>query len=116
MAVRAVWIALVAAACGGRYGGGSTTPGQPAKAKRGIESAGLPYHVLDRGGHQIDEAEFWARVEASRVVCVGEEHPNPHQHWVQLQVVRHVAGTWQHLALGMAMFQRPFQGVLADSA
>jgi uncharacterized iron-regulated protein len=111
----AVFVGL--AACGGSYGGHATsTSGSPAGGKRGIEAAGLPYHVLDRTGHQLDEAEFWARVDAARVVCVGEEHQNPHHHWVQLQVVRQVATKWPQLALGMEMFQRPFQGVLDDYA
>jgi uncharacterized iron-regulated protein len=102
------------AACGGSYGGRSTTPGDG--KQHGVEAAGLPYHVLDRAGHQLDEAAFWASVERARVVCVGEEHPNPHHHWVQLQVVRHVAPKWRQLVLGMEMFQRPFQGVLDDYA
>jgi uncharacterized iron-regulated protein len=115
MVARAVWIGVVAAACGGRYGGTPATPDE-ARARRGIEAAGLPYHVLDRGGHQLDDATFWSQLDAARVVCVGEEHPNPHHHWMQLQVVQHVAGKWPHLALGMEMFQRPFQGVLDDFA
>jgi uncharacterized iron-regulated protein len=117
MTARAGWIAVFAgvAACGGSYGG-RTAATAGGGGKRGIEAAGLPYHVLDRTGHQLDEAEFWARVDAARVVCVGEEHPNPHHHWVQLQVVRHVVDKWPHVALGMEMFQRPFQGVLDDYA
>jgi uncharacterized iron-regulated protein len=49
-------------------------------------------------------------------VCVGEEHPNPHHHWVQLEVVRRMAKQWKQMALGMEMFQRPFQGPLDDYA
>ena len=118
MLARAVSIAFLVAACAGHYGGKETTPvaAHAEKGPRGIEAAGLPYHVLDRTGHQMDEAAFWAKLKAARVVCVGEEHPNPHHHWVQLQVVQHLAAKWPHLALGMEMFQRPFQGVLDDFA
>ena len=49
-------------------------------------------------------------------MCVGEEHKNPHHHWVELEVVRHLSKQWPHFALGMEMFQRPFQGVLDDFA
>jgi uncharacterized iron-regulated protein len=98
--------------CGGKYGGAPKTPAS-SKPKRGIEDAALPYSVLDRAGHQVDPAAFWAQVGASRVVCVGEDHPNPHHHWFQLEVVKHVAAH-KPLALGMEMFQRPFQGVLDD--
>ncbi|HTR55353.1 MAG TPA: ChaN family lipoprotein [Kofleriaceae bacterium] len=115
MVFRAVWIALAVAACAGTYGGHPpTTPG--AAGPRGVEAAGLPYHVLDRAGHQLDEATFWSRLGAARVACIGEEHPNPHHHWVQLEVVRHLVKVWPHVALGMEMFQRPFQGVLDDFA
>src|SRR5689334_12810612 len=98
-------------ACGGKYGGTARSK----KPKRGIESAGLPYSVVDRNGRQVDTAAFWAQVGASRVVCVGEDHPNPHHHWFQLEVMKHVA-SHRPLALGMEMFQRPFQGVLDDYA
>jgi uncharacterized iron-regulated protein len=59
--------------------------------KHGIEAAALPFHVLDRTGHQIGDKTFWDRLAAERAVCVGEEHPNPHHHWVQLEVVKHLA-------------------------
>lgn len=82
-----------------------------------IEDAGLPTAFLDpKTGHDVPAAAFWDRLAKSRVVCVGEEHSNPHNHWFQLEVVRHLAKTWPHFALGMEMVQRPFQGVLDDYA
>ena len=111
--LRRALLALALTACTrGAYPAAS----KPTAPVKGIESAGLPMHMLDRGGHQLDEKVFWERVAAAQVVCVGEEHPNPHDHWVQLEVVRHLAKIWPHLALGMEMFQRPFQGVLDDYA
>jgi uncharacterized iron-regulated protein len=112
MLTRLVCLALLFG-CGGKYGGQSTTPA--AKGKRGIEAAALAYSVVDRTGRQVDTAAFWAQVASSRVVCVGEDHPNPHHHWFQLEVVKQVS-TRKPLALGMEMFQRPFQGVLDDYA
>src|SRR5262245_19088534 len=91
---------------------GTTTP----QRGRGIEAAALPYSILDaRTGKQVDTAAFWTAVNAARVVCVGEDHPNPHHHWFQLELMTHVA-EHKPLALGMEMFQRPFQGVLDDYA
>ena len=76
-----------------------------------LAMAGLPYQVLDRGGRQVEETAFWARLQKARAVCVGEDHPNPHHHWVQLRVVQEVG---KHkpskLALGLDMVQRPLQG------
>jgi uncharacterized iron-regulated protein len=111
-------LALAVIGCGGRYGGAPAERPRPAKA--GIEAAALPYQIVDaRTGKSVDEPAFWTRLVASRAVCVGEEHPNPHHHWMQLHVVRELIkrqppGT--RLALAMEMFQRPFQGVLDDYA
>ena len=53
---------------------------KPATPKRGIEAAALPFHVLDRTGHQLDDKTFWDRLAAQQIVYVGKEHPNPHHH------------------------------------
>ncbi|HEX3477804.1 MAG TPA: ChaN family lipoprotein [Kofleriaceae bacterium] len=111
-------IALAILGCGGRYGGAPVERPQPARG--GIEAAALPYQIVDaRTGKSVDEPAFWARLVAARAVCLGEEHDNPHHHWMQLHVVRELIrrlppGT--RLALAMEMFQRPFQGVLDDYA
>jgi uncharacterized iron-regulated protein len=111
-------LALAVLGCGGRYGGAPAE--HPRPAGRGIEAAALPYQIVDaRTGKSVDEPAFWGRLAAAHAVCVGEEHPNPHHHWMQLHVVRELIkrlppGT--RLALGMEMFQRPFQGVLDDFA
>jgi uncharacterized iron-regulated protein len=116
MFARLSWL-VVLAACGGNYSG-PTAPQHPAPAKhRGIEDAALPYNVLDaKTGHQIDTNAFWDKLATERAVCVGEEHKNPHHHWVELEIVRRLSKKWPHFALGMEMFQRPFQGVLDDFA
>ena len=114
-----VALAALTIGCGGRYGGTPRTPAPKAPAG-GLEAAALPYAIVDaRTGRAVDEAAFWAKVGTARAVCVGEDHTNPHHHWVQLAVVKHLAkelpkGT--QIALGMEMFQRPFQGVLEDFA
>lgn len=119
MQSRALAIVMVAA-CGGAYGGqppAHPAPEATAKPHRGIEDAALPYTVLDaKTGHQVDTNAFWDKLASERAVCVGEEHKNPHHHWVELEVMRHMIKKWPHAALGMEMFQRPFQGVLDDYA
>lgn len=110
---------LALAACAGNYGG--RPPAKPPEAAPlSLDAAKLPYELIDaRTGKSIDEPAFWTRVAAARAVCVGEEHRNPHHHWVQLHVVRELIqrlpkGT--PIALAMEMFQRPFQGALDDYA
>ncbi|HEY0991037.1 MAG TPA: ChaN family lipoprotein [Kofleriaceae bacterium] len=111
-------LAMTALGCGGRYGGRTAERSQAPRG--GIESAALPYQIVDAHTRKsVDESAFWARLAGARAVCVGEEHPNPHHHWLQLHVVRELVkrlprGT--HLALALEMFQRPFQGVLDDYA
>jgi uncharacterized iron-regulated protein len=123
----ALCVLVVAAACGGRYPGtGTARPGGPTEKagptmpKGGIKNAALPYSVLDgRSGRQLEEAAFWPRLARARAVCVGEEHPNPHHHWVQLYVVRTILKgivAPDNVAVGLEMIQRPFQGVLDDYA
>ena len=108
--------AMMVAACGGRYHATEPAPPAQAQAPRGVEAAALPYKILDRSGHEIAEADFWAKLGAARAVCVGEEHPNPHSHWAQLQVIQHLATHPGGFAIGMEMVQRPFQAVLDDYA
>jgi uncharacterized iron-regulated protein len=124
-----LWIAMSAAlgapACAGHYPSSSdpkpptadkAATGKPDKPPIDIEKSALPMQIVNaRTGHQVEPAAFWAALASERAVCVGEEHPNPHHHWVQLEVVKHLAAQ-PHLALGMEMFQRPFQGVLDDYA
>jgi uncharacterized iron-regulated protein len=114
-------VLLALAACGGgaKYPGG-TTPGKPTETmpKGGIEAAMLPYEIIERGGRGVAEADFWTRMTKARAVCIGEEHPNPHHHWVQLHFVREMSKRIgkEKFALGLEMFQRPFQGPLDDYA
>ena len=105
---------FVIAACGGKHA--TTTPKpEPVVA---LDGAALPYQVLERKGTQIDDAAFLTRISHARAVCVGEEHPNPHHHWVQLHVVRELAKRRgkDKFAVGLEMIQRPFQGPLDDYA
>src|SRR5262245_10638874 len=109
MGARLVVIAFLIGCFGGKRRGVKA----PAP-KKGLEAAALPYSILDRSGHQVDTETFWTAVAGARIVCVGEDHPNPHHHWFQLEVMSQVAKRRQGtpLALGMEMFQRPFQAVL----
>jgi uncharacterized iron-regulated protein len=116
----AMTLVTITSGCAGRYAktnqSGGTTDAAP---KRGIEAAGLPFSILDaRTGRQVETSEFWQRISASQIVCVGEEHKNPHHHWAQLEVIKNLQGNkqWTSPGLGMEMFQRPFQGVLDDYA
>lgn len=83
--------------------------------RHGLDAAALPFRVLRaRGGEELAFDAFVAELGRARAVCIGESHRNPHHHWVQLRVLEELGGEGK--ALGMEMFQRPFQGVLDDFA
>jgi len=108
--------AISVVGCGGAYG---AKPAKPTPPAGGIENAALPYHVLDaRTGRQLDPGMFWTELAKARAVCIGEDHTNPHHHWVQLEIVRELAkrSGGAPFALGLEMVQRPFQGPLDDYA
>lgn len=81
-----------------------------------VRDAALPYHIVDaRTGQEVPAAAFFTALAGAEAICVGEQHPNPHDHWAQLEIIdKLTAGGGAGWGLGMEMFQRPFQGVLAD--
>ncbi len=116
MRARAVVVALIVIGCARS----SARLAKPPPTAIDIERGALPYHVLDaRTGREVDREALWVALASARAVCVGEEHPNPHHHWVQLEVVRQLASRrapGAPFALALEMVQRPFQGVLDDFA
>ena len=84
----------------------------------GIENAELPFEVMDREGGAVSKDDFYAALAEADAVCLGESHRNPHHHWLQLHVLEHLTAEGENnrpaQALGMEMFQRPFQRPLSD--
>ncbi|HEY4241149.1 MAG TPA: ChaN family lipoprotein [Kofleriaceae bacterium] len=111
-------LALVVLAGCATHAAAPATPHAPAGP---LAAAALPYEVLDaRTGHSIAASisVIAPQLAHARAVCIGEDHQNPHHHWVQLEVARALVAAWHGapVALGMEMVQRPFQGVLDDYA
>ena len=102
--------------CGGRQGRGPEAP-------LSVADAGLPFSILrGKSGETIPAKVFIEELGDAHLVCVGESHNNPHHHWVQLWIAKRLFPRWlgkgeakpRPIALGLEMFQRPFQGVLDD--
>jgi uncharacterized iron-regulated protein len=105
-------LAALAAGCGA---------GRGASGPRGVEAAGLPFRVLaGAGGAEVGEAALARAIDGARAVCVGEHHPSPHDHWVQLRLLDGIlarnAARGVATGVGLEMVQRPYQGVLDDYA
>ncbi len=64
------------------------------------------YRVSD--GSAVTKAQLWNDLDSARYVVVGETHTSEADHAVQLEVVRALAERGD-VAIGMEMFQRPFQ-------
>lgn len=115
------WLAL---GCTGTYQQSgqkttTTTAKSPASAELDVKSAGMPYKILRaKGGQEIPTETFYGELGAADAICVGEQHSDPHHHWAQLEVLGKVSErrAGKAGALGLEMFQRPFQGVLDDYA
>jgi uncharacterized iron-regulated protein len=118
-------LAALAMGCAGRSPGGQTTTAGHGAAGHGnrdvVAAAAMPYRILrSKGGQEIVEAQFYDELAGVQAVCVGEVHANPHHHWAQLQIIDQLGQRGRRdgagLALGMEMFQRPFQGIVDDYA
>ena len=126
--ITAVGLVMLTAACGGQYATtqAGTTPSSPAKASEpkalkdtgmDLRRAALPFKILrSDGGQEVAPDLFFDDLASAAGICLGETHPDPHHHWAQLRMFEEVVTrrNASKMALGMEMFQRPFQGVLND--
>lgn len=77
-----------------------------------LPTAQLQPGIYDvRTGNLVAKVELWQRLEAARFVIVAESHDSAADHAIQLEVLQSL-GERGELALGMEMFQRPFQSAL----
>lgn len=84
-----------------------------------VARAALPLYGMTTEG-QLGEEALWNRLEAAPVLCLGERHDSAPHHWAQQQVLLRLAKRAKQqghaLAVGLEMFQFPFQGALARYA
>jgi uncharacterized iron-regulated protein len=128
---------LLLGACGGSYpapkpaapaatGDAPTEAPESAHARvdigpDGVEAAALPFRLVHtRGGREAPLEPTYDALVSKQAICIGETHDNPHDHWAQLHLIdvitTRAAAQGISVAVGMEMFQRPFQGVLEDYA
>lgn len=60
----------------------------------------------------VSREQLTADLADADVVYVGESHTNPSHHAVQLEVIKALAQTTDHLSIGMEMFDHTYQPVL----
>ncbi|MEM8607957.1 MAG: ChaN family lipoprotein [Myxococcota bacterium] len=88
---------------------GSTRPdSQTAEAI--VRAQARPESLVDAAtGEEVSLDELVARAMASEVLYVGERHDRPEDHAVQYALLRALYGEDSSLAIGMEMFQVPYQ-------
>jgi uncharacterized iron-regulated protein len=82
-----------------------------------VERAELPYHGFRASDDtELAPRDFFDELAAADVVCVGEEHENPHDHYAELQVLAALLDrtkmNGKQLALGVEMVDRTRQPIL----
>lgn len=102
---------LVLMACVGCAG--ATRP-DPQTAESIVRQQTAPLSLVDAAtGKSIEPEAFLAAIRTKRVVYVGERHDRPEDHGVQYAILRQLHRDEASLAIGMEMFQIPFQEPLA---
>ncbi len=96
------------------FRGGKNILKETDPSKRGLimqlEAEAPAVHVADvKSLSQVIDS-----VRDKRIVYVGEGHTNYAHHAVQLEVIKGLLGKDRKIAIGMEMFQRPYQAVLDD--
>ncbi|HMJ13528.1 MAG TPA: ChaN family lipoprotein [Polyangiaceae bacterium] len=84
-----------------------------------VERAALPYHGLRASdGQMLSASELMDELAVADAICVGESHPNPHDHFAQLCVLRELSTrartNGRELGLGLEMFEQNAQELLDD--
>jgi len=75
-----------------------------------VRSQSAPLALVDaKTGKSMDAEAFLAALRTKRVVYVGERHDEPLDHGVQYAILKQLHRYEPSLAIGMEMFQVPFQ-------
>lgn len=100
----AIAIVVLCVGCAGASGRGATTPEDIVRAQT------PPHSLIDAStGESVDMEAFRAALRTKAVVYVGERHDRPGDHGAQYTVLRSLYRDESSLAIGMEMFQVPFQ-------
>lgn len=82
-----------------------------------VARAALPFHGFRVKDHQpLTPGQLMRDLARADVVCIGEEHDNPHDHWAELRILRDLAErarmSGRVVGLGLEMVQKPYQKAL----
>ena len=82
----------------------------PQTAESIVRSQAAPRTLVDAAtGKSIEAETFLSALRTKKVVYIGERHDQPGDHGVQYAILRQLHREEASLAIGMEMFQTPFQ-------
>lgn len=106
--MRLVSPALIACLVGVGCAGAATS--EPRTAESVVRSQSPPLSLVDATtGQSIETEALFTALRTKRVIYVGERHDQPADHGVQYAVIRQLHRSDPSIAIGMEMFQVPFQ-------
>jgi uncharacterized iron-regulated protein len=82
-----------------------------------VERSALPFHgVRFSDSGELSDEGLLDELAHADVICVGEEHDNPHDHWAELRIIEGLGErsrmSGRELGLGLEMFPRSTQETL----
>jgi uncharacterized iron-regulated protein len=105
----AAFLLLACLGCAGAAGRGPQTPESIVRAQ------GEPRALVDAAtGRSLESEAFYSLLRTKQVIYVGERHDQPEDHGVQYTILRELHREAASLAIGMEMFQIPFQEPLDE--
>lgn len=113
-----LFIALVTLAAGCAHAPAPAAAQPEAEAPRhgekgATEPIPLPHRVVDAtSGDELADRNLDDKLRAARVIYVGEEHPNPHDHAAEIEVLERAYAADPSVGLGLEMLPRTYQGSL----
>jgi uncharacterized iron-regulated protein len=99
---------------------------EPASGKRPVsrlppdvvERAAMPFFGIRADGKRLPPEPFLRELAGADLICIGERHDNPHDHWAELRIVSgllaHAPMRGREVAVGLEMIQLPFQRKLDE--
>lgn len=78
-----------------------------------VERAAMPFFGIRSDGERLPPEALLRELSQADLICVGERHDNPHDHWAELRIVRGLLArapmSGREVAIGLEMIQQPFQ-------
>jgi uncharacterized iron-regulated protein len=78
-----------------------------------VDRAAMPFFGIRHDGKRLPPEALFRELSAADLICVGERHDNPHDHWAELRIVRGLLARapmrGREVAVGLEMIQHPFQ-------